>query len=589
MENPAPLHILIIEDHMGDFILIEDYLLEEHNKIVLTRAISYKEAKEHLSSGVLFDAILLDLSLPDSKSSETLVKDIVKFSQESPVIVLTGNSNKDFGVKTLSMGISDYLFKDELNPIQLSKSIFYSIERKKIENQLSQSEKKYKNLFDHSPLPKFVLDLHTLDFLSVNKAASELYGYSAAEFSQMNVRDLWVEGDEKQIEENWEKNFKDRFRISVRHRKKNGEIIFTEITSNPIEYEGKEARVSLVHNVTAQLNAERDLLHSEQRFKALVQDGSDLVMIMDFDGKIAYSSPSSKTVIGVDTEILLQNNFFFLIHPEDVNDVKKCILQLHNKKRVLISSYRIKTAKNNWRWIETIVTNLSKDPAIKGIVANSRDITEYVKQERKLMESLKRYDIVAKATSDTITDYDVEKDFMKYNEGIQNMFGYCPNAVNKEGNWWTDKIHPEDRERVIKRTNEVYSNNENQLQIEYRFRCANGNYKYVLDRSYLLKDENGKPLRMIGSIQDQTEIQKYIETIENHNARLKEIAWTQSHVVRAPLARIMGLIDLLQNHGEIEDHRTLLDNILSSARELDAIIRKISSKAEHPTEKNIKC
>lgn len=589
MENPAPLHILIIEDHMGDFILIEDYLLEEHNKIVLTRAISYKEAKEHLSSGVLFDAILLDLSLPDSKSSETLVKDIVKFSQESPVIVLTGNSNKDFGVKTLSMGISDYLFKDELNPIQLSKSIFYSIERKKIENQLSQSEKKYKNLFDHSPLPKFVLDLHTLDFLSVNKAASELYGYSAAEFSQMNVRDLWVEGDEKQIEENWEKNFKDRFRISVRHRKKNGEIIFTEITSNPIEYEGKEARVSLVHNVTAQLNAERDLLHSEQRFKALVQDGSDLVMIMDFDGKIAYSSPSSKTVIGVDTEILLQNNFFFLIHPEDVNDVKKCILQLHNKKRVLISSYRIKTAKNNWRWIETIVTNLSKDPAIKGIVANSRDITEYVKQERKLMESLKRYNIVAKATSDTITDYDVEKDFMKYNEGIQNMFGYCPNAVNKEGNWWTDKIHPEDRERVIKRTNEVYSNNENQLQIEYRFRCANGNYKYVLDRSYLLKDENGKPLRMIGSIQDQTEIQKYIETIENHNARLKEIAWTQSHVVRAPLARIMGLIDLLQNHGEIEDHRTLLDNILSSARELDAIIRKISSKAEHPTEKNIKC
>ncbi len=586
-ENYSTLHILVIEDHLGDYILIEDYLKEEHKEIELSRAVSFRQAKEFLNA-TRYDTIMLDLSLPDSGDIEILVKEVVNLAGRTPVIVLTGNSNKDFGVKTLSLGISDYLLKDELNPVQLSKSIFYSIERKKIENQLSESERKYKTLFDHSPLPKFVLERNTLNFLSVNRAATELYGFSSKEFLKMNVRDLWVKEEHQKVEEEWKSQYKDWFQIALRHRKKNGEVISVEVTSNPIVFDGKEARVSLINDVTAQLQAERALQHSEQRFKALVQDGSELVMILDFKGNLLYASPATQVVLGVEKDVLLRNNFFYLIHEEDIHKVKDCITGLHRQRRIQIPSYRIKTNNDEWRWIETIVTNLCEDPAVNGIVANSRDITEFVKQERELLESLKRYDIVAKATSDTITDYDVTNDRMEYNEGIKNMFGYSPSQIGRDGNWWDDKIHPEDKELVKAKTSEVYNNRNNQLQIEYRFRCANGTYKHVLDRSYLIKDEEGNPLRMIGSMQDITQIHNYIKTIENHNARLKEISWTQSHVVRAPLARIMGLIDLLQNHEEIEDRDHLLENIFTSAQELDVIIRKISNKAEHPAESYIR-
>ncbi|QED36549.1 PAS domain S-box protein [Antarcticibacterium arcticum] len=587
-ENYFSLHILVIEDHLGDYILIEDYLTEEHKEIELTRAASFLQAREILKNN-LFDTILLDLSLPDSGDVEVLVKEVMHLAGRVPVIVLTGNSNKDYGVRTLSLGISDYLLKDELNPVQLSKSIFYSIERKKVENQLIESEKKYKNLFNHSPLPKFVLDLNSLNFLSVNRAATELYGYSSKEFLKMNVRDLWVKEETPKVEEKWKSQYKEWFQIALKHRKKNGEVISVEVTSNPINFDGKPARVSLIKDVTAQLQAEKALQHSEQRFKALVQDGSELVMILDFKGNLSYASPASQAVMGVNMEVLLKNNFFYLIHEEDIDQVKDAIARLNNQKRIQIPSYRIKTANNEWRWIETIVTNLCEDPAVNGIVANSRDITEFVNQERELIESLQRYNIVAKATSDTITDYDVVNDRMEYNEGIQNMFGYNPAQIGREGSWWDDKVHPDDKERVKQKTREVFKNKHNQLQIEYRFRCADGTYKHILDRSYLLKDEEGNPLRMIGSMQDISNLKNYIKTIENHNARLKEISWTQSHVVRAPLARIMGLIDLLQNHGEIEDRDHLMENIFSSAHELDAIIRKISNKAEHPAESNWKC
>ena len=577
------LDILVVEDHIGDYILIEEYLSEEHFGIKLTRATTFQEAKNKLTNTHNYKVILLDLSLPDVENNESLVKSMVSLSGNVPIIVLTGFANKEFGVKTLSLGISDYLLKDELSASQLSKSIYYSIERKNIDLKLSESKKKYKALFDFSPLPMWVLDKHTLEFLNVNDAALELYGYSKQEFLSMNVRDLWTNDLKEGIENSWRENYHDKFGLTVKHHKKNGEIIHVEIKSNPIDFDGREARVTQAKNITGQLVAEQALRCSEKRFKALVQDASDLIMIMDFEGDLTYVSPSSMQIMGVSDTEMIKNNFFSYIHEKDLKSVKESMLNLQKKKRIQIPSYRIKTANNKWRYIETIITNLNDDPTVNGLVANSRDITEFIKQEKKLVDSLQRYDIVAKATSDTITDYDVINDIMYYNEGIESVFGYTTEMIENTGVWWRDRLHPEDRERVETYSRDVRIAKSGHIQIEYRFKCADGSYKYILDRSYMVKDPEGNSVRIIGAMQDITEIQNYIQTIEDHNSRLKDIAWTQSHVVRAPLARIMGLIDLMQNYPDIDEQTQLLDHVITSAKELDDIIRKITSKTENVT------
>ncbi|MGM0390106.1 MAG: PAS domain S-box protein [Bacteroidota bacterium] len=586
---PPVLKILVIEDNLGDFILIEDYLNEIQSDVSIKRASTFKEAKTILKSDIQLDAILLDLSLPDVENREILVKDIVEFSNTSAVIVLTGFGDKDFGVKTLSLGISDYLLKDELTISQLSKSIFYSIERKKSEIQLLESEKKYKSLFNSSPVPMFVLDRHSLQFLNVNDAAIKLYGYSGEEFLSLKVSDLWLNIEEPEIDLLVNNKRHDYFEFQISHKKKSGEVIHLEIQSNPISFDGRDARVTLLNDITARIKAEKLLADSEQRFKALVQEASDLVMILDFNGNFSHVSPSSELVMGIPSDQMLKMNLFDLIHAEDIEQVKKNILRLENRKRIQIPSYRIKTLSNEWRWIETVFTNLLTDPAVKGLVANSRDVTEFVNQERKLMDSVQRYDIVAKATSDTITDYDVQKDIIQFNEGIFTMFGYKVSEVKDGRAWWRARVHPEDRDRLYKNTDEVYIYNKSTLQIEYRFLCADGSYRYILDRSFLVKDSNGNPERIIGSMQDITEIQNHIQTIEDHNDRLKDIAWTQSHVVRAPLARIMGIVDLLQTDNDIEDQEDLLKHILNSATELDGIIRKITNQTEQITQNISEC
>ena len=143
VEKSGELKVLVIEDNPGDFILIEDYLAEEHAALELHRAENFKMAKEILRNSRNFDTVLLDLSLPDIKNTETLVKEILALANGAPVVVLTGYTNKDYGMKTLSWGVSDYLLKDEINASNLSKSIHYSMERKKVQRQLYASEEKY--------------------------------------------------------------------------------------------------------------------------------------------------------------------------------------------------------------------------------------------------------------------------------------------------------------------------------------------------------------------------------------------------------------------------------------------------------------
>src|SRR5690606_9730683 len=112
--------------------------------------------------------------------------------------------------------------------------------------------------------------------------------------------------------------------------------------------------------------------------------------------------------------------------------------------------------------------------------------------------------------------------------------------------------HPDDVERVVKAVQLHIKNKKSRLKNEYRFRCADGSYKFVLDRSFLIYNDMEKPVRMIGAMQDITEQINYIQNIEEQNRRLQEISWVQSHLVRAPLASIMGLVELLYDSKQDE-------------------------------------
>lgn len=579
------LKILIIGSKSRDINILEKNLLEKNPETVITFATSLVKARQVLKNTTKFDAILFDLSLSQFSSPETSIIEILNLSHNTALIVLTEAEEQKQAAKMLAWGVSDYLIKSELNATQLSKSIHYSRERKKAQRSLYESEEKYRMLYDESPFPMWVLDRKNFDFLSVNKAALKLYGYSRQEFLNMNVRDLWVE-NETEAEEIAKKSHSRPFAVQVKHYTKTRQILYIAIQSNPILFGGKEARLSLVDDITEKVIAEEKLKLSQQRFKAMVQDGSDLISILDEELNYIYLSPSANTMLHVNPGDVIGINALEFIHREDRPKIERKIKLIGKVKSFQLPSYRYKVGTGEWRWLETIVTDLRADPAVGGLVTTSRDITNFKIQEEKLKESLERYDIVAKATSDLITDYDVATDTFTYNNNISKVFGYKEEEIRKDKAWWLNKIHPEDLSIFKDSIKEIFEERKKWINIEYRFKCADGSYKYVLDRSYVISDNLGNPLRVIGSMQDITDRRNYINTIEQHNKRLREIAWTQSHVVRAPLAKIMGLIELLKLEKEdINTAEEILDKVLTSAKELDNVIRNIADKAEEESEK----
>jgi PAS domain S-box-containing protein len=171
-------------------------------------------------------------------------------------------------------------------------------ERKHGEDQLQQEKEKYLELFNLSPLPQWVFDVETLQFLDVNNAAVKHYGYSKEEFLEMTIKDIRPAVDVKELDE----ILKDTFKIGifqarmVRHLKKSGALMHICVEANAVTFEGKAAMLVLAIDYTEKLKSERALATSEQRFKALVQDGSDLVTILDPIGNYKYVSPTSKSI-----------------------------------------------------------------------------------------------------------------------------------------------------------------------------------------------------------------------------------------------------------------------------------------------------
>ncbi len=137
------------------------------------------------------------------------------------------------------------------------------------------------------------------------------------------------------------------------------------------------------------------------------------------------------------------------------------------------------------------------------LVGTMLDITEREEREKKLQEALRRYNVLMQATQDAIWDMHLITKETYTNDTLREIFGY-QDEVEDNDLWWNSNLHPEDRERVVSGINEALDSGKEIWKDEYRFRCKNGNYKIVYDRSTIVRNEQGKPVRLIGAMQDVT-------------------------------------------------------------------------------------
>jgi len=150
-------------------------------------------------------------------------------------------------------------------------------------------------------------------------------------------------------------------------------------------------------------------------------------------------------------------------------------------------------------------------------------------RNRRLAEEVsrinqERFEAVALATTDAIWDWNLDTNTVWWSNSIEKLFGYAHADVSTKVDWWLDRLHPEDKDRVLESIRRVADGAGPTWAGHYRFRCQDGSYSVVLDRGYIVRDAAGKPLRVVGGMSDITERRRAEEALEASRRQLRALS-----------------------------------------------------------------
>lgn len=453
------------------------------------------------------------------------------------------------------------------------------------DKQIITSQKEYMTLFDNSPLPMWLFDPNTLQFLLVNEAACRIYQYSHEEFLSMTLRDIRPQEDIPLMEQTLiesSKKAKNSIPNVLRHKKRDGEIMQVKIDVVFVDYKGRKTRLATVSDVTSEIEVQNNLLETNSRLQRASEIAGLGYWTNDLVKSEIHWSDELYKIFELDpkTFTLDLNNIKECFHPDERFAFTPEFYSSMENKTINESERRITTGTGEIKWISErlyLTRNEYGVPVrIEGIVL---DVTRRKLYEQGIRESNERFKMLAKATVEAIVDWDIKNKEVIWGEGFHTILGY--DLREPDLFLWSKNIHPDDKKKVLEDLIRAIKNPLRQyFNAEFRFLKANGDIAYIQQRGVFIRDERGKAIRALGAMIDLTEALTKMRKIELQDKALKEIAWTQSHVVRAPLANLMGLVGLIKNEVNTGvNNDVLLGHITDSAEKLDRVIRDIVIKA----------
>jgi PAS domain S-box-containing protein len=303
-------------------------------------------------------------------------------------------------------------------------------ERKKAENALIESEKKYRLLFHNNPLPMWMLDLPSYDIVDVNEAAIKHYGYSHAEFISMNARDLRPEDDieifEKQIMPSERSGV--HYSGKWRHRKKDGTIVIAEIASHDVNLNNQAKRIILANDITEREKALAELSKSEARLseaQSVAKLGNWETDLKTFE--VTWSR-ETYSIFDLDPDQFQPSHFNFLeyVHPDDRTKVDQAFIDSSKETRLNSIEHRIITAKGTEKFVEERweILRDAHGEAVRAI-GTCQDITDRISAIEKIKQSEENYRFLFNSSPAAIFIWDLTTlEIMEANETAETLYGY---------------------------------------------------------------------------------------------------------------------------------------------------------------------
>ena len=298
--------------------------------------------------------------------------------------------------------------------------------------------------------------------------------------------------------------------------RKDGTSFPVDYVSTPIRERGEiVGAVVLFEDITERKQVEEAHKESEKRFRSLIQNATDLITVLEEDGTIRYESPTIERILGYLPEERIGKNAFDYLHPDDEDSSKATFAEaLDNPGQVQPPmEFRLLHKDGSWRHMETTRTNLLNDPAVKGVVSNSRDITERRRAEEALRESEERFRTAFEDAPIGVALVGLDRSHLKVNRAYCEMLGYTEEELLAKPH--SEMIHPDDREESADRIQGILEEGAEPYALERRYFHADGRMVWSLSNLSLIRDSEDEPSHFVCLHEDITERKKLEERLRH--------------------------------------------------------------------------
>jgi PAS domain S-box-containing protein len=455
--------------------------------------------------------------------------------------------------------------------------------RRQAEEALRDSEASYRGLFDNLAELVYIQDLEGR-FLNVNEAVVRAYGYSREELLGRTPAML-ADPERVQMEDTLA-----RFRRAVAGepqrsewwgRRKDGSVFPKDLVLARSTYFGQDVVIGVARDITEQKRAEEALRRSEEHFRSLIENASDLITILDGQGTIRYESPAIERLLGYRVDELIDQNALAYVHPDDVQPTLEALSDVAAWPGTTRSAeFRFRHRDGSWRYLEALGRTLDTDSAEGGLVVNSRDITERKQAEEAFRLQKTLLEAQGEASIDGILFVADDRRMLSYNRRFVEMWGIPPEVValkSDDAAIGAVLAKLQDPDAFLARVTYLYEHPQEESRDEILLRDGR-----VFDRCSAPVCSDGSYYGRIWFFRDMTERKRFEDMLrqakeeaETANRAKSEFLSRMSHELRTPMNSILGFAQLLLKRGLTADQHKGVEHILKAGRHLLNLINEV--------------
>ncbi len=435
---------------------------------------------------------------------------------EINVVKITKN-NKLIGDFTLLFTNDTSLQNAEIVELYV-KSLGLFFERNIAIQSLRSSEEKYRYLFANNPQPMWIYDLKTLEFLEINQAAIDLYGYTREEFLSMSLKDIRPAEEVPKMIKDVQHTKGDVSSVGEWiHTKKNGENIIVDITIVSVVSNGRKARHAMMEDITERRKAEQALKESEDKYRTMIENSNDMIWTLDKDAKFTFLNEKALSTTGLVLEEWIGKSFLPLALEGELAMLMNVFVRTMDGESC---TYELlyKVAEDTILTIETNTSPIMIAGIVVGVVSFGRDITEQKLAEKALQKSEDLYRNLVQKIPDGVYKSTSKGRFIDVNPAMVHLLGY----ESKEELMDIDiksQLYFEATERESMVLKETYDGN-----AVFQLKKKDGSAIWVEDHGWFRTDDLGNIIYHEGVIRDITESKKALSQLQESEEKFRSIA-----------------------------------------------------------------